>query len=157
MASTYSSLYNRSSMLNLEREIKEILEAQARDAVRAGWAEVRVAEAEIGRTLHLEPIKPQAAPLEVYFDSEELVVCAPGRHDMVCEFFSEDPVEIKRQVRALAAAVVVGSYAERLKDGTTEVAAEWPGPEGPQEASRSLLSMVGAEGKPWRAISYEPY
>lgn len=144
-------------MLNLEWEIKEILEAQARDAVAAGWAEVRVVEAELGLILHLEPIQPNAAPLEIYFDSEELVVCAPGRHDMVCEFFSEDPVEIKRQVRALAAAVVGGSYAERLKDGTTEVTAEWPGPDGPQESSRSVLTMVGGEGKPWRAISYEPY
>ncbi|HET7416211.1 MAG TPA: hypothetical protein VFJ61_01090 [Solirubrobacterales bacterium] len=144
-------------MLNLEREIKEILEAQARDAVAAGWAEVRVVETGIGLTFHLEPIKPNAAPLEIYLDSEELVVCAPGRHDMVCEFFAEDPLEIKRQVEALAAAVVAGSYAERMKDGSMEVAAEWPGPDGPQEASRNVLSMVGAEGKPWRAINYEPY
>ncbi|HXR60248.1 MAG TPA: hypothetical protein VN732_02870 [Solirubrobacterales bacterium] len=144
-------------MLNLEQETREILETQARDVLAAGWAELRVVEVEIGLTLHLEPIKQDAAPLEIYFDSDQLVVCAPGRHDMVCEFFSEDAAEIKRQVRALAAAVVAGTYAERVKDGTTEVAAEWPGPDGPQEATRTVLAVVGSDSRPWRSVTYEPY
>jgi hypothetical protein len=144
-------------MQRLEHEIQEILEAQARDALVAGWAEMRLIEAEIGLTLHLEPMKFEAAPLEIYFDSDQLLVCSPGRNDMVCEFFSEDPDEIKRQVRALAAAVVEGSYGERLKDGTTEIAAEWPGPDGPQQANRNLISIVGAERKAWRTVTYKPY
>lgn len=157
MAEPWSGMYNRSSMPNLGQETREILEAQARDALEAGWAELGEVEAEIGLTLHLEPVKLEAAPLEIYFDSDQLVVCAPGRNDMVCEFFSEDPAEIKRQVRALATAVVAGTYAERVKDGTTEVAAEWPGPDGPQEASRTVLAVVGADRRPWRSVTYEPY
>ncbi|HET9593865.1 MAG TPA: hypothetical protein VFP17_13225, partial [Solirubrobacterales bacterium] len=104
-------------MTSLAVEIKEILEAEAREALAAGWAEVREEEAEIGLTLFLEPMKLTAAPLEVYFDSDQLLVCSPGRNDMVCEFFSEDPEEIKRQVRALTRAVVDGSYAERVQEG----------------------------------------
>jgi len=98
-----------------------------------------------------------AAPLEVYFDSDQLLVCSPGRKDMVCEFFSEDPEEIKRQVRALCAAVVSGSYAERVRERTTEIVAEWPGPDGRQEAKRSLLAirMPGDDG--WRDVRYAPY
>jgi len=144
-------------MQELEHEIQEILEEEARDALAAGWAEMQLLEAEVGLTLHLEPMKLAAAPLEIYFDSDQLLVCSPGRNEMVCEFFSEDPDEIKRQVQALVAAVVNGSYAEQLKDGTTEIAAEWPGPDGPQRASRSVISIVGAESKPWRPVTYEPY
>jgi hypothetical protein len=141
----------------LAAEIREILESEAQDALTAGWAEVREEEAEIGLTLYLEPMKLAAAPLEVYFDSDELLVCSPGRKDMVCEFFSEDPEEIKRQVRALAAAVVAGAYAERVQEGTTEIAAEWPGPEGKQQATRSLLALRRPGNDGWRAVDYEAY
>jgi hypothetical protein len=144
-------------MTSLAAEVKAILEAEAREALAAGWAEVREDEAEIGLTLHLEPMKLAAAPLEVYFDSDLLLVCSPGRKDMVCEFFSEDPEEIKRQVRALSAAVVSGRYAERVQEGTTEIVAEWPGADGTQQATRSLLAMQPRGNRPWRAISYEPY
>lgn len=144
-------------MTSLAAEIKEILEAEAREALAAGWAEVREEETEIGLTLHLEPIKIEAAPLEVYFDSDQLLVCSPGRKDMVCEFFSEDPEEIKRQVRALCAAVVSGNYSERVHEGTTETVAEWPGPDGPQEATRTLLAVKLPGDHDWRAVSYEPY
>ena len=144
-------------MTELSAEIQEILEAEARDALTAGWAEVRVEEAEIGLTLFLEPIKLAAAPLEVYFDSDQLLVCSPGRSDMVCEFFSDDEEEIERQVRALAVAVVSGSYCERLKEGTTEIVAEWPGPDGTQRATRSLLAMKGSGVNSWRTVTYEPY
>lgn len=144
-------------MSELAAEIKEILEAEARDALAAGWAEVREEEAEIGLTLYLEPMKLAAAPLEVYFDSDQLLVCSPGRKDMVCEFFSEDPEEIKRQVRALAAAVVSGSYGERVQEGTTEIVAEWPGPDGTQQATRSLLAIKMRGDHAWHAVDYEPY
>jgi hypothetical protein len=144
-------------MTSLAVEIKEILEAEAREALAAGWAEVREEEAEIGLTLHLEPMKLAAAPLEVYFDSDELLVCSPGRKDMVCEFYSEDPEEIKRQVKALTAAVVSGSYSERVQEGTTEIVAEWPGPEGRQRATRSLLAMRRPGNDGWRSIAYEAY
>lgn len=145
-------------MTSLAVEIREILEAEAREALDAGWAEVREVEAEmIGLTLHLEPLKPEAAPLEVYFDSDELLVCAPGRKDMTCDFYAEDPEEMKRQVRALCAAVVAGTYAERVQEGTTEIVAEWPGPDGKQEATRSLLAMKRPGGNGWRDVSYEPY
>jgi len=142
---------------SLADEIKEILEAAAREALAAGWAEVREDQAEIGLTLHLEPIKIEAAPLEVYFDSDELLVCSPGREDMVCDFYAEDPEEMKRQVRALTVAVVSGSYSERVQEGTTEIVAKWPGPDGKQEATRSLLTIrrPGREG--WRDVRYEPY
>jgi hypothetical protein len=138
-------------------EIREILEEEAREALAAGWAEVREEEAEIGLTLYLEPMKLAAAPLEVYFDSDQLLVCSPGRKDMVCEFFSEDPEEIKRQVRALTLAVVTGGYSERVQEGTTEIVAEWPGPEGRQQATRSLLALRRPGNDGWRAIEYEPY
>lgn len=150
-------MYNRSGVTRLAAEIKEILDAEARDALAAGWAEVREEEAEIGLTLYLEPMKFSAAPLEVYFDSDQLLVCSPGRSDMVCEFFSEDPEEIKRQVQALAAAVVSGSYSERVQEGTTEIVAEWPGPEGKQEATRSLLALKRPGDDGWRSINYEAY
>ena len=144
-------------MTSLAVEIKEILEVEAREALTAGWAEVREEEATIGLTLYLEPMKIAAAPLEVYFDSDELLVCSPGRNDMVCEFFSEDPEEIKRQVRALTAAVVAGSYAERVQEGTTEIVAEWPGPDGTEQATRSLLAIRARGEARWREVSYEPY
>lgn len=144
-------------MASLTTEIKEILAAEAREAIAAGWAEVREEEAEIGLTLFLEPMKLTAAPLEVYFDSDQLLVCSPGRNDMVCEFFSEDPEEIKRQVRALTLAVVSGAYAERLQDGTTEIVAEWPGPDGTEQATRSLLALKRPGQESWRTVAYEPY
>ncbi|HEX5592169.1 MAG TPA: hypothetical protein VFX35_02340 [Solirubrobacterales bacterium] len=144
-------------MTSLAVEIKEILEVEASEALAAGWAEVREEEAEIGLTLHLEPINFAAAPLEVYFDSDQLLVCSPGRKDMVCEFFSEDPEEIKRQVRALTAAVVSGGYSERVQEGTTEIVAEWPGPEGKQRATRSLLALKPPGNNGWREITYESY
>jgi len=142
---------------SLAVEIKEILKAEAQEALDAGWAEVREETASVGLTLHLEPMKLDAAPLEVYFDSDELLVCSPGRKEMVCDFYAEDPEEMKRQVRALTAAVVSGTYCERVQEGTTEVVAEWPGPDGKQEATRSLL-MIRKPGKhSWREVSYEPY
>ena len=144
-------------MTSLAVEIREILEAEAREALAAGWAEVREEEAEIGLTLYLEPMKIAAAPLEVYFDSDQLLVCSPGRKDMVCEFFSEDPEEIKRQVRALARAVVDGAYSERVQEATTEIVAAWPGPDGAQRATRSLLAIKARGKEDWRDISYEPY
>jgi len=150
-------MYNWLAMISLAVEIKEILEAEAREALAAGWAEVREEEAEIGLTLFLEPMKLAAAPLEVYFDSDQLLVCSPGRNDMVCEFFSEDPDEIKRQVRALTRAVVDGGYAERVQEGTTEIVAEWSGPDGRQRATRSLLAMRRPNDDGWRRVDYEPY
>lgn len=144
-------------MTSLATEIREILEAESGEALSAGWAEVREDEAEIGLTLHLEPMKLAAAPLEVYFDSDLLLVCSPGRNDMVCEFFSEDPEEIKRQVRALTLAVVAGTYSERVQEGTTEIVAEWPGPDGRERATRSLLAIQPRGHHRWRSVSYEPY
>jgi hypothetical protein len=144
-------------MPELERQIQEILQEEARDALKAGWAELRVVEDPIGLTLHLEPMKLEAAPLEIHFDSDELLVCAPGRNDMVCDFFSEDPEELKVQVRALAVAVVSGAYCERLREGTPNVEAEWPGPDGIEKAERIVLaiSLPGEGGL--REVSYEPY
>jgi hypothetical protein len=144
-------------MSDLGLQIQELLEAEAKQALSAGWAEVREDDSAVGLTLHLEPIKLQAAPLEIHFDSDLLLVCYPGRNSMVVEFFSEDPEEIKRQVRALVAAVVGGSYGERLKQGTTEVEAEWPGPDGPQRASRKVVHVPGAEAVEWRSVDYDSY
>jgi hypothetical protein len=144
-------------MSELVREIQALLEEEARDVIAAGWAEVRADEGAVGPTLHMEPMKLEAAPLEIYFDSDQLVVCYPGRNSMVVEFFSEDPGEIKPGVQALAAAVVSGSYAERLKQGTTDVEAEWPGPEGTQRATRSVITVPGTKDNPWHAVSYEAY
>lgn len=144
-------------MLDLAREILKILEEEARSTVSAGWAEVRVEEGDLGPTLHLEPMKLQAAPLEIYFDSEELVVCTVGRHGMVIEFLSEDPEEIERRVRTLVAAVVAGGYSERMRGRSGEAVAEWPGPDGPEEAKRSGLENPMAPPRGWHTISYEPY
>lgn len=145
-------------MLELAREIQEMLEAEAKDALASGWAELRIEEGDIGLSLHLEPAKLASAPLEVYFDSTELVVCSPGRHGMSCEFFSQDPREIKRRVQALAAAVVAGTYAEQSRVGTIELLAEWPGPEGRETAKRDALVAFGSSaGGELQPIAYEPY
>lgn len=141
----------------LVREIQDLLEAEARDSLSAGWAEVRLSEGAVGLTLHLEPMKIDAAPLEIHFDSDELVICYPGRNSMVVEFFSEDPDDIKPQVQALAAAVIAGSYSERKKEGSTDVEAEWPGTEGTQRATRTVIAVPGTQDNPWREISYEAY
>lgn len=144
-------------MSQLVSEIEQILESEARDAIAAGWAEVREDEEAIGPTLHLEPMKLDAAPLQVYFDSDQLVICYPGRNSMVVEFFSEDPEEIKPQVQALAAAVVAGTYSERKKKGTTDVEAEWPGPEGTQRATRTVIAVPGTQDNPWDDVNYDAY
>lgn len=144
-------------MSDLVGEIQSLLEEEARGAIAAGWAEVRLEEGAVGPTLHLEPMKLAAAPLEVYFDSDELVICYPGRNSVVVEFFSEDPEEIKPQVRALAAAIVAGEYAERKKEGTTEVEAEWPGADGQQRAMRKVIDVPGTAGNRWCAVEYESY
>jgi hypothetical protein len=145
-------------MPELELEIQEILEEEARDALAAGWAEVRAVESAIGLTLHLEPVKLQAAPLEIHFDSDELLVCSPGRNEMLCEFFSTEPEELKVQVRALAAALVSGSYSERKRRGSPNIEAEWPGPDGRMhKAEQVVLAITLPKQGEWRAISYEPY
>ncbi len=133
------------------------MEEQAREAVAAGWAEVTETENVAGITLRLEPMRLTAASLEIHFDSDQLLVCSPGRNHMVVEFFSEDTEEIERGVRALAAAVVAGSYRERLRRGTADVEAEWPGVDGAQRATRTVIAVPGAEKNPWREVVYEPY
>jgi hypothetical protein len=142
-------------MPELIREVHELLEVEARNALDSGWAELTVEETAIGPLLRLEPIKMAAAPLEINFDSDELALCSPGRKGMSCEFFSEDPEEIKAKVRALAAAVVAGLYAERMRRGSSELVATWPGPDGKEEATREPL-LVSAGGD-WRDLAYEPY
>ncbi|HET8814537.1 MAG TPA: hypothetical protein VFM51_06240 [Solirubrobacterales bacterium] len=142
-------------MLLLARDVLEVFEEEARQALKAGWAELRLEEDDIGPTLYLEPMKLEAAPLEVYFDSNELIICSPGRNGMVVEFFSDDPAEIKEQVRALAAAAVAGRYAERLSEGGAVTMAQWPGPEGPQRATRSGIGWPQRRGL--RTVTYEPY
>lgn len=144
-------------MLRLAREVQAILEGEARSAIDAGWAELRIEEGDLGPSLHLEPIKLEAAPLEVYFDSEELLMCSPGRHGIVVEFFSEDPGEITERVRALVAAVVSGRYTERISGGGGETVAEWPGPDGMEQATRSAIGEPPARPKSWRTVEYEPY
>jgi hypothetical protein len=145
-------------MPDLELEIQEILEEEARDALAAGWAEVRVIESEIGLTLHLEPMKLKAAPLEIRFDSDELLICSPGRNDMICEFFSEEPEDLKVQVRALAAAVVSGRYFERKRKGSPNIEAEWPGPDGEMHKAEQVVLTLSVPGEgDWRTIGYEPY
>ncbi len=145
-------------MSELAGQVLRLLEEEARDALASGWAELTVEEEHVlGHTLRLEPIKLAAAPLEIHFDSDVLLMCSPGRNQMLVEFFSEDPEEIRRSVHALAAAVVAGTYSERKKDGTTELEARWPSAEGMQRAARTLILLPGAERKPWREVPYEPY
>jgi len=144
-------------MLELAREIQGLIEAEAQDALASGWAELTLAEIEVGTSLHLEPVKLTCAPLEVYFDSSELVVCSPGRKGMSCEFFSDDPDEIRDRVLALAVAVVTGNYVERMRRGSSELVAEWPGPAGREKATREALLASGGGGGQWTAVDYEPY
>lgn len=144
-------------MLQLAHEIHDLIAVEARQALDSGWAELRLVEGDVGPSLHLEPMKLAAAPLEVYFDSAELVVCSPGRKGMGCEYFSQDPDEIKTKVLALAAAVVAGEYVERMRMGTSELAAEWPGPDGTEEMIREALITAGAGGGEWATVAYEPY
>ena len=144
-------------MPELSDEIQEILEVEADRALTAGWAEVRVDEGDIGLTIYLEPMKLAAAPLEVYFDSDELLVCSPGRSNMVCEFYSENPEEIKVQVRALAAAVVSGNYTEKVTEGSIQIKGDWPGPTGMQRATRDVLNISTSKPQRWRSVTYEPY
>jgi hypothetical protein len=142
-------------MLQLARELLELFEEEARQPMESGWAELRLEEDEIGPTIYLEPVKLKAAPLEVYLDSAQLLICSPGRNGMVVEFFSDDPEEIKDQVRALAAAAVAGRYSERLSEGGAVTMAQWPGPAGPQRATRSGIGWPRPDS--WRTVSYEPY
>jgi len=144
-------------MLQLAREIQEMIQEEAREALSSGWADLTIDEGEVGPSIHLEPVKLSSAPLELYFDSTQLVICSPGRKGMSCEFFSDDEERIKAQVRALAAAVVRGRYVEQLRDGTSELLAEWPGPEGREKALREALISSGAGGGELTEIVYEPY
>lgn len=144
-------------MLDLARQILKILEEEALTTVASGWAEVRVEEGDLGPTLHLEPMKLEAAPMEIYFDSEELVICTVGRHGMVIEFLSEDPEEIKLRVRTLVAAVVAGSYCERTRGRSGDAVAEWPGPDGTEKAKRNGLENPMGPPPDWITVSYEPY
>lgn len=144
-------------MLRLVREVQEILEEEARAAIDAGWAELRIEEGDLGPSLHLEPIKFEAAPLEIYFDSEELLMCSPGRHGIVTEFFAEDPGEITKRVRALVVALVSGGYTERVSGGGGETVAEWPGPDGTERATLSAIGEPPERPKSWRSIDYQPY
>lgn len=144
-------------MLGFAREIQELIQVEAREALSSGWADLTLDEGEIGPSLHLEPVKLASAPLEIYFDSVELVICSPGRKGMSCEFFSDSEEKIKAQVRALAAAVVAGRYVEHLRDGTSELLAEWPGPEGKEQAIREALITSGAGGGETTTIAYESY
>ena len=144
-------------MLELAREIQDLIEEEARSALKAGWAELTVAEVDIGPSLHLEPVKLECAPLEIYFDSAQLVICSPGRKGMSCEFFSEVPGGVKDQVLALASAVVAGTYEERMRKGSSELVANWPGPTGKEEAVRHALVATGLGGNIWTTISYDPY
>jgi hypothetical protein len=143
-------------MLELAREIQEMIEVEAEAALTSGWADLTVVENDVGTSLHLEPVKLSSAPLEIYFDSVELVVCSPGRKGLSCEFFSDDPGEIKARVGALVAAVVAGTYKERLRRGSSELLADWPGPSEPEEARREALIPSGGFG-PWTTVSYDPY
>jgi hypothetical protein len=142
-------------MLPLAREIHDLIAVEARAALDSGWAELQLDDGDVGPTIHLEPIKMEAAALGVYFDSEELVICTPGRKGLSCEFFSQDRDEIKERVRALAAAVIAGKYVERARKNTTELVGEWPGPEGMEQAKRAPLLASGT-GR-WQATTYEPY
>jgi hypothetical protein len=144
-------------MLELAREIQGLMEEEARSALQAGWAELTVAEVDIGPSLHLEPVRLECAPLEIYFDSAQLVICSPGRKGMSCEFFSEEPGGVKDDVQALAAAVVTGKYEERMRQGSSELVANWPGPTGREESVREALVTSGFGGGVWTTISYEPY
>jgi hypothetical protein len=143
-------------MLELAREIQEMIEVEAHSALTSGWADLTVIENEVGTSLHLEPVKLSSAPLEIYFDSSELVVCTPGRKGLSCEFFSDNPDEIKERVQALVAAVVAGSYKERLRRGSSELMADWPGPDGGEKATREPLIPASGVG-PWTTVTYEPY
>lgn len=150
-------MYNRYLMLDqLVREVRKVLEEEARESLAAGWAELR-SEDDVEPSLHLEPMKMVAAPLEIHFDSEELLLCTPGRHGMICEFFTEECDDLPGAVRALAAAVVAGEYSERLKEGSVQIEATWPGPEGPEVVRHNVLEMPGSEKKGWRSVSYEPF
>jgi hypothetical protein len=144
-------------MLGLAWEVHDLIAVEARKALESGWAELSLEEGDVGPALRLEPMKLACAPLEIYFDSAQLVLCSPGRKGMGCEFFSQDEEEIREQVRALAAALVAGSYVERLRDATSELVAEWPGPGGTEAARREALIATGASSGNWTTISYEPY
>jgi hypothetical protein len=144
-------------MLELALEIQKLIEVEARGALDAGWAELNVAEVDIGPSLHLEPVRLECAPLEIYFDSAQLVICSPGRKGMSCEFFSEVPGGVKDRVQALAAAVVTGTYEERTRKGSSELVASWPGPSGEEESAREALVSTGLGSNIWTTISYEPY
>lgn len=144
-------------MLQLARDVQAILEEEGRSALQSGWAELRLEEGDVGPSLHLEPLKLEAAPLELYFDSSELIVCSPGRNGIVVEFFSEDPGDIRERARALIAAVAAGRYRERMSDDEGEIVAEWPGLEGPEQARRSAIGGSPSDPQAWRSVDYEPY
>jgi hypothetical protein len=150
-------VYNRYSMLEqLVREVRAVIHEEARESLATGWAELR-RDDEVEPTLLLQPIKLSAAPLEVHFDSEELLLCTPGRHGMILEFFADDCDDMPAAVRALAAAVICGEYSERLKAGGVEVEAEWKGHEGPECRLHTVMKTPNPEKNDWRSVSYESY
>jgi len=140
----------------LVREVRTVIEEEASESLASGWAELR-REDEVEPMLLLEPMKMSAAPLEVHFDSEELLLCTPGRHGMILEFFAESCDDMPAAIRALTAAVTCGEYSERLKEGGIQVEAEWMGHEGPERRLHSVLKTPGSEKKGWRSVDYEPY
>lgn len=55
-----------------------------------------------------------AAPLNVYFNSKQLITYSPGRKGMSIEMFSKDETEIKDDVRSMVRVVLTGKYAEHI-------------------------------------------
>lgn len=140
----------------LVREIQAVLEEAARESLAAGWAELR-SEFDVEPALFLEPMKMEAAPLQIHFDSEDMLLCTPGRSGMICEFFTEEGDDLHACVRGLSTAVVAGTYSERLKEGSVAIEAKWPEPDKEVVMLHNVLEVPGSKDKGWRSVSYEPF
>ncbi|HMI81997.1 MAG TPA: hypothetical protein VK480_09450 [Solirubrobacterales bacterium] len=140
----------------LVREIRAILQEAARESLSAGWAELR-SEFDVEPALFLEPMRLEAAPLVVHFDSEDMLLCSPGRSGMMCEFFTEEGDDLHASVRGLATAVVAGNYSERVRLGSVAIEAKWLAEEREVTMLHNVLEVPGSTDKGWRSVSYEPF
>jgi hypothetical protein len=100
-----------------------------------------------GPTVTLEPPRPgEAAPVGFSIDTPQQVSCFPGEHGMRFELWREDFAHILAAAVEIAAAVLDGSYEERVQPGggdqSPRIVASWPDADGARRKS-GLNTFLG--------------
>jgi hypothetical protein len=145
------------SLLDFCLEIREVIRDEAATELAAGRA-VETADEE-DPALFLEPQNPLAAPLSIYFNSNQLITYSPGRNGMSIEMFSKNEIEIKDNVRSMVRVVLRGKYAEHIKEDASKakIAAEWEENGERQRAGLNIFRFPRPGSQGWRTVTYEPY